>query len=169
MIKAAALAKIAACVCPAVVVGVPTYVATSHKARAFVHRITADKPRAAVAHTSPAPAPAAAPCVPVETGTAAFGGYTAPVPLAALSGSRSAPAGGYQGTPGYGGGGLVFGPVGGASGPGGTGGPTMPGGAPTPPPAAPGAVPEAAIWVTMVAGFGMIGGALRRSARVQYG
>lgn len=134
-----ALAKLAMCVCP--LVGTGAIVHYVPKARHIVHRMTADRPARVAETTRPAPV---APCIPAEAGTAlsggTFGGFVAPVPLTGSVGAYGLSSGG--GSP-VGGGGI-FAPGNPAS--------TIP---------TPGAVPEAATWITMVAGFGIVGASLR--------
>ena len=67
----------------------------------------------------------------------------------------SAPTGGSGGSPGSGGNGGGLSP----NGPGGSGGGGLA------PPGAVGAVPEPATWLTMIIGFGVIGGVMRRARR----
>lgn len=145
----AALAKLAMCVCP--LIGTGAIVRYVPKARNIVHRMTADRPVPARVTETTRPAPVA-PCIPAEAGTAlsggTFGGFVAPVPLTGSVGAYGLPSGG--GSP-VGGGGIVT-PGNPAS--------TIP---------TPGAVPEAATWITMVTGFGIVGSAIRRAPRAHIG
>lgn len=140
------------CVCPLVLAGAA--VKTVPPIRHAVHRLTASSPAPArpVAHHAASPAPIAAPCVPVSAGTtlalaSPIEGLQSGMPTLDSAAFRSAPA-------------ALGGVAGFAVGAG-----AAPGGAPLLP-AVPqfsgSAVPEASTWASLVVGFGVVGGAMRR-------
>lgn len=112
---------------------------------------------------------------PVASGTfpADFIAPAVPLTLAAATPGRpgAAPPGGFATGPLPSGGGFAIFPPGGGGGSGGS--PPIsqpPGGGTVIPPVVPpvGAVPEPATWLMLIAGFGIIGGAMRRRRRVHF-